>query len=35
MSARTIDQIRLLLFMAAIIGISIVIGVAPTACEAL
>jgi hypothetical protein len=35
MTARTIDQIRLLLFMAGIIGISIVIGITPTDCGSL
>ena len=30
MTAKTADQIRLLLFMATIIGISIAIGIAPT-----
>jgi hypothetical protein len=35
MTAKTVGQIQLLLFMATIIGISIVIGVAPTACGSL
>lgn len=35
MTARTADQIRLLLFMATIIGLSIAMGVAPTVCGSL